>query len=130
MGMHHGCIRTTPPVGERGLGEGGGDPTPPLPPVKEGRALFGGRGVVVKLCNAENGQQSTGEAWKSRLTNPPSSISQGSRHGSRFTTPLLVVRNVRYRRFGHASPYAIEPILSVQHDQQPGSKSLDSRPPR
>ena len=58
VGMHHGCIRATPPVGERGE-------IPPLLPtpavfplVKEGRALFGGRGVAVKLCNAENGRGS------------------------------------------------------------------------
>lgn len=123
MHPHH-----TPPVGERGLGEGGGSHPSSPPPCEGGAGTFWGTRGCGQALQCGERQQSTGEAWKSRLTthralNPPSSISHGSRHGSRLLTPLLVVRNVRYRRFGHASPYAIEPILSVQHPwpgQEPG----------
>lgn len=44
-----------------GAREGGVPPLLPPPPVKEGRALFGGRGVAVKLCNAENGSNRLGK---------------------------------------------------------------------
>lgn len=56
MHPHH-----TPPVGERGLGEGGGSHPSSPPPCEGGAGTFWGTRVAVKLCNAENGSNRLGK---------------------------------------------------------------------